>query len=137
LPWAADRFVPTWTNSKILDLRRERIRVAYIIDVMRETIEPHPDRNHARTLCLDLSYIAPIPFTSSQGQRHSLFYHVLFQLSWFETGKGEIIVPWARVGAFIRSEQGNIIDNSTTVKRRLADLFENKCIAVNRAARRS
>lgn len=59
-------------------------------------------------------------------------YHVLFHLSWFETGKGEIIVPWAQVGSYIRSEQGNIINNHTTVKRRLPDLFENRCIAVNR-----
>lgn len=59
-------------------------------------------------------------------------YQVLFSLSWFETGRGEIVVPWARVGAFIRSEQGNIIDNNTTVKRRLPDLFEKKCISVAR-----
>lgn len=105
--------------------------MAYIIDVMRGTIEPHPDRITLERYVLDLSYIAR--FLSRVVKDKALVvYHVLFQLSWFETGKGEIIVPWARVGAFIRSEQGNIIDNSTTVKRRLADLFENKCIAVNR-----
>jgi hypothetical protein len=59
-------------------------------------------------------------------------YHVLFHLTYFETGKSQIIVPWASVGAFIRSEQGNIIDNNTTVKRRLGDLLQNKCITVNR-----
>jgi 5-methylcytosine-specific restriction endonuclease McrA len=56
----------------------------------------------------------------------------LFHLSWFETGKGEIVVPWSRVGSFIRSEQGNIINDNKTVKRRLPDLFEHQCIAVNR-----
>ena len=35
------------------------------------------------------------------------------------------------MGSFIRSEQGNII-NHTTVKRRLPDLFEHKCVNVNR-----
>jgi hypothetical protein len=58
-------------------------------------------------------------------------YHVLFYLSWFETGKGEIVMPWARVGSFILSEQGNIID-SMTVRRRIPDLIQQKCIAVDR-----
>lgn len=60
-----------------------------------------------------------------------MVYHVLFHLSWFETGKGEVIVPWSQVGSFIRSTHGNILDN-LNVKRRLPDLFEHKCIAVNR-----
>ena len=59
-------------------------------------------------------------------------YNVLFHLSWFETGKGQIVIPWRRVGEFIRSEQGNIIDDNTTVKRRVPPLIEYKCITVNR-----
>jgi len=61
-----------------------------------------------------------------------VIYHVLFHLSWFETGKGEIVVPWAHVGSFIRSEQGNIIDDNITVKRRVPPLMEYDCIAVTR-----
>ena len=105
--------------------------MAYIVDVMKGTIEPHPDRISLERYVLESSYITRY-LSRVVKDKALVVYHVLFQFSWFETGKGEIVVPWARVGTFIRSEQGNIIDNNTTVKRRLSDLFEHKCIAVNR-----
>ena len=105
--------------------------MAYIIDVMKATIEPIPDRISLERFVLESSYITRY-LSRVVKDKALVVYHVLFQLSWFETGKGEIVVPWERVGTFIRSEQGNIIDNNTTVKRRLPDLFKYKCIAVNR-----
>lgn len=105
--------------------------MSYVIDLMKATIEAHPDRISLERYVQESSYITR--YLSRVVKDKALaIYHVLFHLSWFETGKGDIIVPWARVGSFIRSEQGNIIDNNTTVKRRLPDLFEHKCIAVNR-----
>jgi hypothetical protein len=105
--------------------------VAYIVEMMKRTIEPLPDRISIERYVLESSYITRY-LSRVVKDKALVVYHVLFQLSWFETGKGEIIIPWAQVGSFIRSEQGNIIDTSTTVKRRLSDLFEYKCIAVNR-----
>lgn len=103
--------------------------MAYIVDVMKKAIEPHPDRISLERYVLESSYITR--YLSRVVKDKALaIYHVLFLLSWFETGKGEIVIPWARVGEFIRSEQGNIIDDNTTVKRRLSDLFTYKCIAV-------
>jgi len=98
---------------------------------MKGTVEPHPDRISLERYVQESSFVTRY-LSRVVKDKALVVYHVLFHLSWFETGKGEIVVPWARVGAFIRSEQGNIIDNSTTVKRRLSDLFEYKCIAVNR-----
>jgi len=96
---------------------------------MDGTIEPRPDRisldRYVRESAFITRYLSRVV-----KDKALVVYQVLFHLSWFETGRGEIEVPWARVGSFIRSEQGNIIDNSTTVKRRLSDLFEYECIAV-------
>jgi 5-methylcytosine-specific restriction endonuclease McrA len=105
--------------------------MAYITDLLKGSIEPLPGRisveRYVRESAFMTRYLSRVV-----KDKALVVYQVLFHLSWFETGKGEIIVPWARVGSFIRSEQGNIIDNNTTVKRRLPDLFEHKCIAVNR-----
>lgn len=103
--------------------------MSYILDVMKGTIEPHPDRISLERYVQESSYITRY-LSRVVKDKALVVYYVLFHLSWFETGKGEIVVPWARVGSFILSEQGNIIN--TTVKRRLPDLFEHKCIAVNR-----
>lgn len=104
--------------------------MSYIIDLMKGTIEPLPDRISLERYVQESSFVTRY-LSRVVKDKALVVYQVLFHLSWFETGKGEIVVPWARVGSFIRSEQGNIIDH-TTVKRRLPDLFENKCIAVNR-----
>jgi hypothetical protein len=105
--------------------------MAYIIDVMRGTVEPLPDRISLERYVQESAFVTRY-LSRVVKDKALVVYQVLFHLSWFETGKGEIVVPWARVGSFIRSEQGNIIDNHTTVKRRLPDLFEHRCIAVNR-----
>jgi hypothetical protein len=94
--------------------------VSYILDLMRGTIESHPDRISLERYVQESSYVTRY-LSRVVKDKALVVYHVLFHLSWFETGKGEIVVPWARVGSFIRSEQGNIIDNLTTVKRRLPD----------------
>jgi 5-methylcytosine-specific restriction endonuclease McrA len=98
---------------------------------MKGTIEPLPDRISLERYVQESSFVTRY-LSRVVKDKALVVYQVLFHLSWFETGKGEIVVPWARVGSFIRSEQGNIIDNHTTVKCRLPDLFEHKCIAVNR-----
>jgi len=105
--------------------------MAYITDILKGTIEPLPDRISLERYVQESAFVTRY-LSRVVKDKALVVYQVLFHLSWFETGKGEIIVPWARVGSFIRSEQGNIIDNNTTVKRRLPDLFEHKCIAVNR-----
>jgi hypothetical protein len=105
--------------------------MSYILDLMKGAIEPPPDRITLNRYVQESSYITK--YLSRVVKDKALaVYHVLFHLSWFETGKGEIIVPWAQVGSFIVGDQGNIIDTSTSVKRRLSDLFEHKCIAVSR-----
>jgi hypothetical protein len=104
--------------------------VSYIIDIMKGTIEPTADRISLERYVQESTFVTRY-LSRVVKDKALVVYQVLFHLSWFETGKGEIVVPWARVGSFIRSEQGNIIDDSTTVKRRLSDLFEYKCIAVN------
>jgi hypothetical protein len=105
--------------------------VSYIIDLMKRTIEPLPDRISLERYVQESSFVTRY-LSRVVKDKALVVYHVLFHLSWFETGKGQIVIPWARVGSFIRSEQGNIIDSHTTVKRRLPDLFEHKCISVNR-----
>lgn len=103
----------------------------YITDLLKGAIEPLPDRISLERYVQESAFVTRY-LSRVVKDKALVVYHVLFHLSWFESGKGEIIVPWARIGSFIRSEQGNIIDNLTTVKRRLPDLFEHKCIAVNR-----
>ena len=105
--------------------------MAYILDVMNGKIEPRADRISLEQYIIEYSYVTKY-LSRIVKDKALAVYHVLFYLTFFETGKSEVIVPWAKVGSFIRSDQGNIIDNSTTVKRRLGDLFQNKCISVNR-----
>lgn len=105
--------------------------MAYITDILKGTMEPLPDRISLKRYVQESAFVTRY-LSRVVKDKALVVYQVLFHLSWFEMGKGEIIVPWARVGSFIRSEQGNIIDSHTTVKRRLPDLFEHKCIAVNR-----
>jgi len=105
--------------------------MSYILDVMNGKIEPRSDRISLEQYVIEQSYVTKYLSRIIKDKALAV-YHVLFLLTYFETGKPEITIPWAKVGAFIRSEQGNIIDNNTTVKRRLGDLFQNKCITVNR-----
>lgn len=105
--------------------------MAYILDVMNGKVEPRSDRVTLERYIIEHSYITK--YLSRVVKDKALaVYHVLFHLSYFETGKGEIILSWAKVGSFIRSEQGNIIEDSSTIKRRLGDLYRNRCISVNR-----
>jgi hypothetical protein len=107
------------------------LTVAHILDLLRGTVQPLPDRISLERYVIESSYITK--YLSRVVKDKALaVYNVLFHLSWFETGKGVILVPWARVGAFIRSDQGNIIDDASTVNRRLSNLFEYKCITVIR-----
>ncbi len=104
--------------------------MAYITDLLKGAIEPLPDRISLERYVEESAFVTRY-LSRIVKDKALVVYQVLFHLSWFETGKGVIIVSWARVGSFIRSEQGNII-NHTTVKRRLPDLFEHKCVNVNR-----
>lgn len=103
--------------------------MAYITDLLKGAIEPLPDRISLERYVEESAFVTRY-LSRVVKDKALVVYQVLFHLSWFETGKGEIIIPWARVGSFIRSEQGNII--GTSVKRRLPDLLKHKCIAVNR-----
>jgi hypothetical protein len=98
---------------------------------MNKTIELRPDHISLERYVMESSFVTKY-LSRIVKDKALVVYQVLFHLAWFETGKGVIIIPWARVGSYIRSEQRNIIDNNTTVKRRLSDLFEHKCISVNR-----
>lgn len=105
--------------------------MAYILDLVSGVTEPDPSRISLEQYVLESSYI-PRFLGQVVKDKALVVYQVLFNLSWFETGRGELVIPWARVGSYIRSEQGNIIDSNTTVKRRLPDLFDKKCITVER-----
>lgn len=110
---------------------KEGKEVPYIIDLMNGTVEQKPNRITLDRYVLENSYITKYLSRVVKDQA-LVVYHVLFHLSWFETGKGSLVIPWARLGAFIMSTQGNIIDNNTTVKRRLPDLLQKECISVVR-----
>ncbi len=103
--------------------------MAYIKDLLDGLVQPQPGQISLGQYIIESSYITK--YLSRVVKDKALaVYHVLFYLSYYETGNNQIAIPWAKVGTYIRSEQGNIIDNSTTVKRRLSDLFKYKCITV-------
>jgi len=105
--------------------------VAYIKDLLDGIAQPQPGQISLERYIIESSYITK--YLSRVVKDKALaIYHVLFYFSYYETGNGQIVIPWAKIGAYIRSEQGNIIDNTTTVKRRLGDLFTYKCITVTR-----
>lgn len=103
--------------------------MAYITDLLKGTIEPHPDCISLERYVQESAYVTQY-LSRVVKDKALVVYHVLFYLSWFKTGTGNVIVPWADVGSFIRSEQRNIIGDSKTVKRRLQDLLSYKCIHV-------
>lgn len=104
--------------------------MSYIIDVVEGNIKPRADRISLQQYIVESSYITK--YLSRIVKDNSLsVYRVLFHLSYFETGKSEIIISWANVGSFIVSEHNNILTQSN-VKRRSAGLLQNKCITVNR-----
>ncbi|MGO9244047.1 MAG: HNH endonuclease [Verrucomicrobiia bacterium] len=105
--------------------------MSYILDLLSGTVQPTPDRITLERFVIENAYITRY-LSRVVKDKALVVYHALFYLSWFETGKGQVVVPWARVGEFIRSEQGNIIDDNTTVKRRLPDLTRHTCISVSR-----
>jgi hypothetical protein len=105
--------------------------MSYILDVIEGNVQPRADRISLKQYIIEHSYVTKY-LSRIVKDKALAVYHVLFHLTYFETGRSEIIISWANVGAFICSEQGNIIDNNTTVKRRLGDLLRNRCITVNR-----
>lgn len=105
--------------------------MAYILDVMNGKIEPRADRITLERYIIESSYITKY-LSRIVKDKALAVYHVLFYLSYFESGKAEVVISWAKVGAFIRSDQNNIIDDNVTVKRRLQPLLKNQCITVNR-----
>jgi hypothetical protein len=105
--------------------------VSHVIDIINGTVEESADRISLERYVQESSFITR--YLSRLVKDQSLVvYHVLFHLSWFETGKGEIIVPWAQVGSFIRTTGGSVIEHSSGVKRRLSNLIEYECISVAR-----
>ena len=103
--------------------------MAYIKDLLDGAVQPQAGQISLESYVIESSYITG--YLSRVIKNKALaVYHVLFYLSYYETGKGQIIIPWAKVGAHIRSDQGNIIVDNNTIKRRLGDLFKHKCITV-------
>ena len=105
--------------------------MAYIKDLFEGIVNPQPEQISLDQYIIESSYITKY-LSRVVKDKALVVYHVLFYLSYYQTGKGQIIIPWAEVGTYIKSEQGNIIKNSSTVKRRLSDLFKYKCITVTR-----
>lgn len=104
--------------------------MAYIIDILNKTIEYREDRISLEQYVIENSYITK--YLSKIIKDKSLaIYHVLFHLSFFENGKGELIIPWSEIGSYIVSEQGNVIEHSSSIKRRIPELISKKCIIVN------
>lgn len=104
--------------------------MSYISDLLNGNAEPSGDKISLDQYVRESAYITK-HLSRIVKDKALAVYHVLFILSWYETGKGEIIAPWSYVGSFIRSEQGNIIE-SLTVRRRLPDLLNQRCITVSR-----
>jgi hypothetical protein len=66
--------------------------MAYILDVMKGSIEPRADRVGLEQYIREHSYITKY-LSHIVKDKALAVYHVLFYLSWFETGKGVIIIP--------------------------------------------
>jgi len=105
--------------------------MAYITDILHNKIEIRNDRITIEKYIIENSYITKYLSKIIKDKAISI-YHVLFHLSYFETGKGEIVIPWSEIGSYIVSEQGNIIEDGSTIKRRIPELITKKCIVVNR-----
>ncbi|MGA2029816.1 MAG: HNH endonuclease [Verrucomicrobiota bacterium] len=105
--------------------------MAYILDILDGGKEPSPDKITLSRYVREQSYITKY-LSRVVKDKALVIYEVLFRLTYFETGGSEITIPWAKVGSFITSDQGNIIDDNTTVKRRLGGLLKNECIIVTR-----
>lgn len=104
--------------------------MAYIKDLLDGIAQPQSEQISLERYIIENSYTTKYLSRVVKDKALSV-YHVLFYLSYYETGTGQITIPWAKVGAYIKSEQGNIIEGGT-VKRRLIDLFKYKCITVTR-----
>lgn len=103
--------------------------MSHILDLMSGAVTLRPDRISIEKYVVESSYITKYLARVVKDKALAV-YHVLFYLTYFESGKGQIIIPWVQVGSYIRSDQGNIIEDSSTIKRRLTDLLQNKCISV-------
>jgi hypothetical protein len=104
--------------------------MSYILDVMNGKIEARTDRITLEHYVVESSYITK--YLSRIVKDNSLsVYRVLFHLTYFETGKPEIVTSWANVGSLIISEQGNTL-TARNVKRRSTGLLENNCITIKR-----
>jgi hypothetical protein len=103
----------------------------YILDVMNGKIEPRADRISLEQYVVEHSYITKY-LSRIVKDKALAIYHVLFHFTYFETGKSEIIIPWAEIGAYIIGDQGNLITTNVTVKKRVPALLENRCITINR-----
>ena len=104
--------------------------MAYILDIVNGRITPPPDKISLERYVLENSYITKY-LSRIVKDKSLVIYHVLFILSWFENGGGEISIPWNKIGKYIVSEQGNIVEDDITVKRRMPDLINHKCITVS------
>jgi len=104
--------------------------MAYISDLATERITPAPDKISLERYILEDSYITKY-LSRIVKDKALVIYHVLFTLSWYENGNGEISVPWKKLGKYIVSEKGNLVQDSSTIKRRLPDLINHKCITIS------
>jgi len=104
--------------------------VAYILDLLNGEAEPDSGRISLEQYVIESSYIPRFLGRVVKDQAVAA-YHVLFSLSWFETGQGEVVVTWPDLGSHILSTGGNLA-KTDTVKSRIRDLQAAKCISVDR-----
>ena len=105
--------------------------MAYILDLINGTIEQKPNRITLERFLQENAYITKYLSRVVKDQA-LVVYHVLFHLSWFQSGNGSVVAPWAEIGSYIMSTHGNIIHNTGTIRKRLPDLLQKKCISVVR-----
>ena len=73
--------------------------MAYITDLLKGAIEPLPDRISLERYVEESAFVTRY-LSRIVKDKALVVYQVLFHLSWFETGKGVIIVSWGSRGFF-------------------------------------
>lgn len=104
----------------------------YILDLANGKIDPEPGKISLEKFLVENGYI--ISHLAKVVRDKALtIYLVLFHLSWFETGVGEIAIRQADLAAHIRSGKGDFIKHCSTVRRRMIDLLRHDCVKIQRS----
>lgn len=105
--------------------------MSYIDGLVKKKMEQRDGKITLERYIAEHSYIVKY-LTRVIREKALSVYLVLFHLSWFETGAGNLDVKWVDLCTYFRSDRddGNVLP--TTVKYRMRDLFENNCVKVQR-----